>query len=250
MDVDMQIEMLAQPDETTCGPSCLYAVYRYFNEDISLHEVVDGVRSLKGGGTLAVFLACHALRKGYSARIYTYNLNVFDPSWFDNSDVDIKERLIEQSKFKKIPKLHIDTEGFIEFLNRGGELRFQDLTTSLIRKYLNRSIPIITGLSATYLYKTPREYGIHSEWDDIRGEASGHFVVLSGYDREKRSVLVADPLKTNPFSENHYYEISIDRVLCAILLGILTYDANLLIITPPRRRKIRAYTGTDSRQRS
>ena len=35
---------------------------------------------MEHGGTFAVFLACDALRKGYCATIYTYNLMVFDPT--------------------------------------------------------------------------------------------------------------------------------------------------------------------------
>jgi hypothetical protein len=239
MDKRLYVEMLTQPDETTCGPSCLHAIYRYFGDEIDLQDLIGEVTSLESGGTLAVFLACHALQRGYHARIYTYNLSVFDPSWFLDESIDIVERLGEQMETKNNPKLHVASKGYIEFLQRGGDLRFEDLTSGLIRKYLNRSIPLLTGLSATYLYRTPREFGHDSDWDDIRGEPSGHFVVLSGYDREHRNVLIADPLKPNPVASSHYYEISIDRVLCSILLGILTYDANILIITPPQHRKSR-----------
>ena len=35
------------------------------------------------------------------------------------------------------------------FLDLGGEVRCQDLTRNIIRRYLNRAIPILTGLSAT-----------------------------------------------------------------------------------------------------
>jgi hypothetical protein len=47
---------------------------------------------------------------------------------------------------------------------------------------------------------------------------------------------VADPLATNPVGAGQRYEVNIDRVICAILLGVLTYDANLLIVRPPERR--------------
>ena len=36
----------------------------------------------------------------------------------------------------------------------------------------------------------------------------------------------------NPVSNNHYYRVSIARLLGAVLLGILTHDANLLVIEP------------------
>lgn len=238
MESRLHLEMLPQPDETTCGPACLHAVYNFYGDDISLDRVVSEVKSLKGGGTLEVFLACHAIRRGYSAGIYTYNLTVFDPTWFVEG-VDIRKKLVAQMEAKDNPKLHTATKGYLEFLELGGELRFEDLTTSLIRKYLNRNIPVLAGLSSTYLYKSPREYGTEEEWDDTKGEAAGHFVALCGYDRQTRNVLVADPMTPNPLSESHYYEISIDRVLCAILLGVLTYDASLLIIQPDKRRRKR-----------
>jgi hypothetical protein len=235
MDKRLPMQMRRQPNETTCGPSCLHAIYRYYGEDISLERVISEVRSLKAGGTLEVFLACHALRMGYSALIYTYNLTAFDPTWFGPAAPDIRERLKAQLKVKADPKLHTATKGYIEFLDLGGEIRFQDLTTSLIRKYLNRSEPVLAGLSATYLYQSPRELGMDGKWDDVQGDSAGHFVVLCGYNREQRTVLVADPLVPNPVSESHIYSVNIDRVLCSILLGVLTYDASLLLIRPTKR---------------
>jgi len=238
----LNFKILEQPTETTCGPACLHGVYNYFNDHISLEEVVREVRSFEEGGTLAVFLACHALSRGYSATIYTYNLNVFDPTWFTQKDIVLKDRLKAQGSAKNIPKIHTATEGYVEFLDRGGRILFQDLTTSLIRKYLNRSIPILTGLSSTYLYRSPREFGPKSDFDDVRGEPSGHFVVLSGYNREERTVSVDDPFLANPYSASHHYVTSIDRVLCSILLGVLTHDANLLIIEPRKGKQGNVHT--------
>ena len=236
MQTRLSLEIRPQPDDTTCGPTCLEAIYRYYHDEIPLGQIIEESRSLHEGGTLAVFLACHALRRGYAATIYTYNLEVFDPSWFVPQPKDLHERLRRQLDYKSDPRIQVATEGYLEFLELGGRLRYQDLTRSLIRHYLAKGVPILTGLSATYLYQTPREYGPDDEYDDLRGEPSGHFVVLSGYERETRLVTVADPMQPNPLARTQYYEIDIDRVLCAILLGIVTHDANLLIIEPRRNR--------------
>jgi len=243
----LTVEMLSQPDDYTCGPTCLHAVYRYHGDQMPLEKVISEVPRVDGGGTLAVLLACHALRRGYDATIYTYNLQMFDPTWFEPGVPDIREPLRLQSQFKRSPKLEVATQGYLEFLDLGGLLRFEDLTSALIRKYLSRSIPVLTGLSATYLHRTAREYEPTNEADDVRGDPEGHFVVLCGYDKETRGVLVADPLETNPVSSNNGYEASIDRVICAILLGILTYDANLLIIEPRKRRKQGSHAGAHRR---
>jgi hypothetical protein len=150
--------------------------------------------------------------------------------------------------YKQAPRASIATAAYLEFLAGGGRLKFEDLTGALIRKYLNRGVPLLTGLSATYLHRTAREFGPRLDADDVRGDPIGHFVVLCGYDRAARQVLVADPLEHNPISGNNQYVVSVDRVICAILLGIVTYDANLLIIEPRPERKTGVHADAHRRQ--
>ncbi len=228
----LELAVLRQPDDTTCGPTCLHAVYGYYGDQLPLEEVIAGIEPLPGGGTLAVSLACHALERGYAAEIFTYNLQVFDPTWFAPG-VSIAERLEQQLAAKSDPKLAVAIGNYLRFLSLGGRLRFEELTGRLIRRTLKRETPILTGLSATYLYGCAREF--RDEYDDVRGEPTGHFVILSGYDRERRRVIVADPLHDNPLQSGARYEVDADRLVGAILLGILTYDANLLVIQPRSR---------------
>jgi hypothetical protein len=241
MEKKLKLDILQQPDDITCGPTCLQAVYNYYGDTIPLEQVIAEVPKLLGGGTLAVFMGCHALRRGYRAHIFTYDLQVFDPTWFDAEPTDLLERLETQLGVKTDSKLRLASKAYIEFLRLGGKIRFEDLALGLIRRYLKREIPVLTGLSATYLYRTAREMedGPRLVYDDIRGEPSGHFVVLCGYNVAQRTALLADPLMPNPISEQQVYEVRMNRLLSAIMLGILTFDANLLVITPrakPRRR--------------
>ncbi len=229
----LELEILPQPDDITCGPTALHSVYRYYGDPIEIEQVVAEVPMLEDGGTLAVMLGCHALRRGFAATIFTYNLQMFDPTWFDG-EVDLAERLTRQRDAKNDAKLRTATDAYLEFLRRGGQIRFEELTGKLLRRHLARGRPILTGLSATYLYGKAREVGATNEPDDIRGEPVGHFVVLSGYDKHGGTVHVADPYPTNPLAGGRYYHIGIDRVIAAILLGVLTYDANLLLVRPPR----------------
>jgi hypothetical protein len=227
----LQVRIRPQPDATTCGPTCLEAVYRYYGDEVALEEIIQETGRLEQGGTLAVFLACHALRRGYRATIYTQNLPLFDPSWFESPGV-LREKLIAQKAHKVTPKLHVATDAYLEFLDLGGEVRFRDLTPALIRGYLDRSRPVLTGLSATYLYRTPRERADDDAYDDVRGEPSGHFVVVCECDAEGRRVGIADPLLPNPISDDHHYFVDMYRLLGAVYLGVLTYDANLLVVEP------------------
>jgi len=231
----LPVEILAQPDEVTCGPTCLHAVYRYWGSEESLEEVISRTRRLEHGGTLAVFLACDALRRGFDATIYTFNLTMFDPTWF-RQGVDIADKLRRQLAIKKDPRIGHDTAGYLEFLRLGGRLRLTDPSRTLLRGILRRRLPILAGLSSTFLYRSAREHGPDDRPDDIRGEPAGHFVVLSGYDRRARSIQVADPYDPHPHGPSRRYWISIDRVIGAILLGIVTYDANLLVISPGKAK--------------
>jgi hypothetical protein len=234
----LRLEIQPQPDQVTCGPTCLHAVYRYYGDDIPLEQVIAEIPQLDEGGTLDVVMACHALKRGYTATIYTYNLHVFDPTWFCDGVPFMVNRLTERLAVTDSYKLQLASREYLDFLKLGGKLRMEDLTSELIRKFLKGSTPILTGLSATYLYREKRARGRDSIPDDIRGYPVGHFVVLCGYDQSNRTVLVADPLHPNPLAAmQQTYPVEIDRLKNAILLGIVTHDANLLIIEPRTNRK-------------
>jgi hypothetical protein len=229
----LDIRILAQPDDVTCGPTCLQAVYRHLGQPMDLAQLIREVRELPDGGTLAVYLGNHALKLGLKARVYSYHLEIFDPSWRTLGPVELAARLESQLQFKQGKKFAVASRAYIRFLELGGEIAFDDLTPELLDVPFSAGLPVLTGLSATYLYNTRREYATRSKrvvYDDLRGEPSGHFVVLCGQDR--RNVRVADPFIGNPLAEDsHYYDVEVDRLIRAILLGVTTYDANLLVIS-------------------
>ena len=232
----LPVQTLPQPDETTCGPTCLHAVYRYWWDDEPLQNVIERMPRLERGGTFAVFLGCDALRKGYRATIYTYNLMVFDPTWFGTPHVDLAAKLRAQSEAKQDYRLQHATAGYLQFLSLGGRLRLTDLSSRLLAGILRRRMPVIAGLSSTFLYRAPREYGDNDAPDDTLGYPAGHFVVLAGYDAARQRVLVVDPYEPNPYGQPHEYWIGVERVIASILLGIVTHDANLLIVRPRPRQ--------------
>jgi hypothetical protein len=225
-----------QPDDVTCGPACLHGLYRHYGDEMRLERVVADIHMLDKGGTLDVFLANHALKRGYDATILTYNLALFDPTWFALPNDEIRARLAAQVKVKPWRRLQAATRGYDEFLRLGGKLELRDLDPPLLRKLLQRG-PVITGLSATYLYRGMRDVPETNADDDVRGEPVGHFVVLTGYRRLTREILIADPLKANPLVRSRYYAVQVQRLIGAILLGVMTYDANLLVIEPKHARR-------------
>lgn len=227
-----------QPDNTTCGPTCLHSVYNYWDDPITLTQCIKQVQQFeKGGGTLAVILANHALSKNYNAVIYTYNISIFDPTWKELPSIEIADLLEKQLLAKpRDEKFTSASNAYIHFLRSGGEIKlFADMKDELIQSMLLNDYPILTGLSSTYLYQSPREIGETTEYDDLKGEPGGHFVVLCGFDAEHGEVLIADPYVPNPFANQHYYSVKMERLIVAIMLGVMTYDGNLLIIAPKEK---------------
>lgn len=224
----LDFEIQRQPTDFVCGPTCLHAVYQYFGRTDPLEKVIEEVHEIPGGGTLAVHLGIHALDRGFAATIVTNNLHVFDPTWF-RPGVDLPAKLTAQAKVKNDTKLRLATAAYLRFLSMGGVIRQENFTLDLLRTHIDRGIPLVAGLSATYLYDTPRETD-DGNYDDVGGMPTGHFVVIRGYDRDQEHVLIADPYGDS--ASGQHYSVEIHRLLPAILLGVLTYDANLLVLEP------------------
>ena len=223
--------MIQQPDDFTCGPTSLHAVYGYMGDALDLQDIIGGISYLEEGGTLAVHLGLHALERGYGARLYSYNLRVFDPTWAGLEMDELERALAARQRAKRGAKLIASIQAYRDFIAAGGLIRFDAIDRPLLEHYFDQGLPVLAGLSATYLYASPRERLDESNrmvFDDVRGEPQGHFVVLCGYDGNE--VVVADPLKDNPIAGDHHYRVDVDRLIRAILLGVLTYDANLLVI--------------------
>jgi hypothetical protein len=188
------------------------------------------VPSVETGGTLGVSLGLDALRRGFEVDIYTCNLRVFDPTWFHPERQDLEFCLKQELSGDRSSKRRGAIQAYLEFVQQGGNVYYEDLSRSFLRNLLKTSAPILTGLSATALYCEAREISETNTPDPIHGEPVGHFVVLSAYHAKTKTVAVGDPFDLNPFSKDRHYEVGIDRLIYAILLGVLTYDGNLLVI--------------------
>ena len=233
----LDVRMVPQPNDVTCGPTSLYAVYDFLGRPVDLTRLIQRIDILPDGGTLAVFLGIDALQRGLAAKIYSYDLKVFDPSWRSLSGPELIGKLKAQLKYRKGKRFKASSEAYMEFVSLGGELAFDDLKPELLDRIFDQRLPILTGLNATYLYDSMREYTDRHDLahaDDLRGQAVGHFVVLCG--RHGEIVRVADPFYGNPLGEGHFYDVEIHRLIRAILLGAITYDANLLVISAGARK--------------
>lgn len=227
-----KLSILPQPDDVTCGPTSLHSVYKFLGEEINLQELIQQIEMLEGGGTLAVYLGIDAIKRGYKATVYSYNLRIFDPSWFSFDSDQLIDKLEKQLEYKDGKRFKKTCGAYLEFLKTGGKLKFDLLEPQLIKQYTEKGIPVIAGLSSTYLYPSKREFETRNnkiDYDDVRGEPTGHFVVVK--DINEKEVWIADPYNQNPYNSiDREYRIPVQRFINSVMLGVITYDANLLII--------------------
>lgn len=231
----LNVPRFEQPDDVTCGPTCLSQVYRYYGLDRPLSEVIRETPRNPDGGTQAVYLAIGALKLGFAATIYSYNLRIFDPTWRKLDASSLIEKLRGREQYARSGRRRRSLSAYQEFLRLGGRVRFDELDTHLLVGILKKGRPILTGLSATYLYQTPREHS--DEYDDIRGEPAGHFVAICGYYPRSDRFVVRDPSSHIPFSSTGRYSVPAQRLIASILLGDVTYDAVLLVLEPGREQR-------------
>ena len=222
------VPRFAQPDDVTCGPTCLAQVYRYYRHAKTVREVIQETPSNPDGGTMAVYLGISALRNDFTATMYSYNLRVFDPTWTRLDPPALVRKLRRRVRAVESKRLRHTLEAYITYLRMGGRVRFRELEKKLLVRILASGRPILTGLSATYLYGARREF--KDEYDDIRGDPVGHFVVICGYYPRSDRFVVRDPASHIPFSRTGKYSVDAERLISAILLGDVTYDAVLLVL--------------------
>ena len=136
LDIELDVTMRRQPNETTCGPTCLHAIYDYYEDAVALEQVIAETPTIDNGGTYLPFLGCHALKRGYTATMYTWDLMVFDPSWFAPHAAPLADRLTQQAELKTDPRVRVASRACREFAELGDSIRFRDLTAPFLRGIL------------------------------------------------------------------------------------------------------------------
>lgn len=230
-DIHYDFAIAAQPDKFTCGAASLHAMYAYLGDAIQCEQVVGEINHLPDGGTFASALGAHALARGYRVWLYTWNIQYFDPSWFDGSSAELVHKLEIQRERKSTPVFDFASRSYQQFLDLGGQIRTGELSASLLYSLLQEHGPLLLGLCATWLHRCPRERPDDMAMDSVAGVPTGHFIILHGM-RGLTEALVSDPEQHRTFPFKHQYSVSMDRLLTAIALGGLTGDAEVLIINP------------------
>lgn len=197
----------------SCGPSSVQQVLYYYGIKKDLKEIMENMKLFDKGGTSDDgALGDYMLKQGFNVRIYTIDTKKFDPSW---SKLGRKELLKKLKKSKDVSRgfKKYAYEVLIDFLKHGGKIEFKPISLAMIKKYLDRGIPLLAGVDDSLLYGVKRSRKTFYD-DDIKGKVWGHELVLAGYKKDK--LLVVDPADTNPFTKSGKYFLNANDLLANI----------------------------------
>ncbi|HEU0052690.1 MAG TPA: hypothetical protein VFQ39_05915, partial [Longimicrobium sp.] len=135
-DHQLAVQRFIQPDDVTCGPTCLRKVYHFYGLEVEVEDVIGELERNEDGGTLAVYLGISALRRGYRARIFSYDLRIFDPTWADLPPATLAEKIHARFPYLRDAKRLAAARAYIRFLEMGGEMAFAELTPGLLKEII------------------------------------------------------------------------------------------------------------------
>jgi hypothetical protein len=155
MESRLQLDILAQPDNVTCGPTCLHAVYRFYGDQLPLDQVIqrDSAASRRWD------IGCFAGVPRFAPRLRRDHFDVQSADLrpdLVSAPISLAWRIVCELRWPSSgsSKLACGERGLSGIAtDLGGRIQMEDFTSRLIRRYLKREIPILTGLSATYLYR-------------------------------------------------------------------------------------------------
>lgn len=241
----LPVPRFAQPDDVSCGPTCLAQVLTYYGDLRPISSLTARIRRNRDGGTLAVHIAALALELGYQVRLYPFGVRVFDPTWWDCDGEELHDLL--HARARRLVELGApadeveSVEAWRDLIAAGGRVAFHEPTTQLVARVIDRGRPLIVGLNATWLYREIRHRPDDNQPDAFGGWPVGHFVVVCGYTGHGRHLHVRDPSEDAPEhlhpegAHRGSYPVPGDRLIHAVLLGDLTRDAVMIEIWPRHR---------------
>ena len=212
----LSVPQFNQVKSYSCISACSQAVFGYYGESIAQEEIMEISENPKRGIAL-VEAGIFSLKRNYKPLIITNNINIFDPTWFKIDSSKLKLNLKKRAKFvDDLNQFMIDK--YIKFLDLGGEINFETISPALLKNYLSIKVPIIMELASTFLYKLAKSSQPGGFNDAIKGQIEGHGVVIAGFDKKDKFLIIDPNSKKGPSKKGVYWVNSAELMMSFALL--------------------------------
>jgi len=184
-----EVPYFKQEEKDTCGVACARILLAYNGFEISEEKLRKEVFLHKFGAWYSD-LAKLFISRGMKTRVSTINVNMYSHTWADRSETELRGLLVSRSS-ELLGLLKTEVEKAIEYIDLGGLLEVRIPSPEMIETLI-KTQPIMIPVLKSLLSKS-------------RFDEAGHYIVLTGFDGEKYSVLDPSTGKYEINKETLYY---------------------------------------------
>lgn len=208
-----------------CGPMCLKNTYDYLGKQKTLKQIFKEMDVDEDTPTYLPQLARNLHSNNIQTTIVSSQSKVINFAWKDSTKAEIiaklKRCVVRSKRPEMITEWDKETLHTLFYLQEGGDIKIDNITKELVNNYLQKGKIIITCVETSWLWGNRKIKG-KAIFNDVLGDQSGHFVVITGIKNDK--YIISDPYPLN--AKNEIKEISQDHLIVATLI----WDAALIVI--------------------
>lgn len=202
-----------------CGPTSLSMVLKYHNKNYSEKQATKDLKIglLKDRGTLVIDHALFAKKLGFHVICYSYNMELYKPSFTKLSKSRVLTELSRLLRKKQTAINKRILKITSELIKSGTNFKIKMPTINDVINLLNKKLPVILAVNAKILFETEKLPNFPKIPNNM-----GHFIVITGF-------------KNNTFYYNDPYfgehkRISKDKLFFALSNNVLDSSAYLLVL--------------------
>jgi uncharacterized protein YvpB len=189
MTIKLDVKAFKQESQDGCGAAALRSMLDFFGKTMSEKEITEKAGGVQKGeghyGILAINLATMLRKLGYKVHAYTYDMGLFKPELahigrdelIKNIGI-LKEDLVKSNK--KTSESIADS--ILHLLENNQDVKIKIPDKEDIIYFLKKGLPVLISVKAMLL-----------EEDSKINRDVGHYIVVNGYDEDKRTFSFADP---------------------------------------------------------
>ena len=174
-------------------------------------------------GSLLGHIAQDMIGRDLDVNVYSSNAFHFAPEWAGLDSKVLAEKLQKWMRVYPDDRAVKKLQAFLGYLQAGGKISIVSaMTTALIDSLLDKGYLILGPVESSWLWgrrKVPNE----SVYDDIRGHAEGHYVVV--YKKDAENYYISDPYPTG-LEKDGLYTLNKDIYLTTLV----NYDAEFIAV--------------------
>ena len=201
--------------DSTCGPSCLVAIYESLGEKVDKQTILNELNISDSDYTYLPQIARHMLKRNLEIKLISPNSYVFSPEWAQLSREQVITELRDWIVLNAKNEWLLTAIHSLFFLEEGGTVEITDLTTELLDSHLDAGWSLLCLVEPSWLWGK-RKIAKKAEYDSVRGNADGHFIVV--YDRTETEYIISDPYPTSLPGKEHTYQVDKARLITATYL--------------------------------